>query len=260
MSKTITFFGASGGCGYYALKAALADGHTCVCLLRVPSKLADLASQYPAQLVIREGNAHSVDDVAATLVHPHDASRLVDAVCTSIGNKPDPSNWGKSGATDWDVCKKGASALVGALSRLRAQDARYGGQRPLVAVVSTTGLRGKRDYPLAFYPLYQFMLAQPHADKKVMEERLRDSAERYALVRPSLLVDEDPDKVEKKKAKGKYREKEIRVGVEDAKTGAVESEEIGYTITRPAVGRWLYDNLLMGDPDKVEGKAYSITF
>jgi hypothetical protein len=47
MSKTITFFGASGGCGSHALKAALEGGHTCIALLRVPSKLDDLAKQYP---------------------------------------------------------------------------------------------------------------------------------------------------------------------------------------------------------------------
>lgn len=259
MSKTITFFGASGGCGSYALKAALEGGHTCIALLRVPSKLADLAKQYPEQLIIKEGNAHNVDDVAATLANPRAPGTFVDAISFSIGNKPDMT---KLDQGDPQVCTKGMTAILSALSRMRARDGFQG--LPFIAVVSTTGLREKRDYPLALYPFYEFVLATPHADKRKMEELLKGSPERYALVRPSLLVDQDEAKaqknMEKKKAKGKPYEKVIRVGVADTATGKVESEEIGYAITRQAVGKWLYDNLLMGEESKVEGKAFSITF
>lgn len=258
MSKAITFFGASGGCGFYALKAALESGHTCIVLLRVPSKLADLAAQYPDQLIIKQGNAHNVDDVAATLTNPKVPGSLVDAICSSIGSKPDPSS--PFTFPDPDVCKNGARTLLEALARLRTSQPSMQAQQPLIAVVSTTGLRDKRDYPLALYPLYEYMLATPHADKKVMEEVLRSSPERYALVRPSLLVDEDEAKAEKKKLKNKYKEHKIRVGVEDAATGKVEREEIGYAISRPAVGKWLYENVLMGEGGQVEGKAFSITF
>ncbi|CAI6098837.1 hypothetical protein V2G26_002042 [Clonostachys chloroleuca] len=247
MSKSIiAFFGASNGCGNFALKEALNAGHTCIALLRTPAKLADLAIAYP-NLIIKEGNAHDAAAVAACLTIPGDNTRFVDAVHFSIGAFMDPKTFKFA---DPDVCKKGISAILEALTNLRMNNGTVGS--PLLAVVSTTGItEKKRDFPLAFYPLYHWMLATPHADKKVMEERLRGSCERYVLVRPSLLIDNDKE------------DAKIREGLQDVGTGVVEKEEVGYVISRGAVGRWMYRNLLSVEQSAVrkwEGKAVSITW
>lgn len=238
--KTIAFFGASAGCGHSALLTALASGHTCLALLRVPSKLSELAAQYPETLIIKEGNAHNVAEVASVLSHE---GRMVDSVSFSIGNKPDMKTMKLA---DPEVCQKGMKALLEALEGLRAQGVQG---RPLMAVCSTTGLNEKRDYPLLFYPIYHWLLATPHADKRAMEELLSKSGERYVVVRPSLLVD------------GDNKESKVRVGVEDIRTGEIEEKEVGYTISRGAVGRWVFLKVLDRSDEKgYEGKAVSLTW
>ena len=261
MGRTITFIGASSGCGHSALTTALAAGDTCIALCRVPSKLDDLRSAYPSTLLVKHGNAHDVSSVAACLVHN---GRIVDAVSTSIGSTIDPKTLK---VADPDVCKRGMAALLDALRQVRrdlgggAQDRCRGrGRGPLLAIVSTTGIAGAgRDFPLLLYPLYHYVLAAPHADKKVMERDVAASAERFVLVRPSLLVDKDKDK---DKGKGKDH-CGVRVGVEDVRSGRVESREIGYAISRAAVGRWMYENVLAraGEEEhEFDGKAVSITW
>ncbi|KAL6850582.1 hypothetical protein ACO1O0_007706 [Amphichorda felina] len=251
MGKTITFVGASSGCGHSALTTALAAGDTCIALCRVPSKLDDLQSAYPSTLLVKHGNAHDVSSVAACLVHN---GRIVDAVSTSIGSTIDPKTLK---VADPDVCKRGMATLLDALRQVRrdlgggAQDGRRG---PLLAIVSTTGIADAgRDFPLLLYPLYHYVLAAPHADKKVMERDVAASAERFVLVRPSLLVDKDKDK----------DHCGVRVGVEDARSGRVESREVGYAISRAAVGRWMYENVLARageEQHEFDGKAVSITW
>ena len=63
-----------------------------------------------------------------------------------------------------------------------------------------------------------------------MEDRLVESGYLFTVIRPSLLVDGETDR-------------EIRVGVEDPKTGR-ESSAIGYTISREDAGRWIFENLI----------------
>ncbi|KAF7538903.1 hypothetical protein G7Z17_g12533 [Cylindrodendrum hubeiense] len=167
---------------------------------------------------------------------------FVDSVSFTIGGLFDPK---KFTIDDPDVCKKGIATLLQALNNLRRAGAEGS---PLLAVISTTGIsKHSRDVPLAFLPFYHYGLSVPHADKKVMEERLLESAERWVAVRPSFLVD------------GGKPDRKIRVGVEDLNKG-VEKKEVGYTISREDVGRWMYENLLAGENPQYSGKAVSITW
>ena len=245
-TKTIAFLGATGGCGLSALRRAVAAGHTCIALCRTPSKLAAQFPDRPANLILREGNAHDVAAVAACLSHPADPARLVDAVNFSIGG---PVNMAKLTMDDPDVCKKGIAALLDAIAAVRAEERGGTTWRPLVAVVSTTGIsQHGRDVPLLFVPFYHYALHVPHEDKKVAEQRLFDSAERFVIVRPSLLVDgEKPDKA-------------IRVNVEGP--NGIERKEVGYFISRDDVGRWMFENLLQkaGGGCEYEGKAVGLTW
>ncbi|KAJ0308911.1 hypothetical protein Brms1b_009360 [Colletotrichum noveboracense] len=232
--KTVAFFGASGGCGLAALKHSLAEGYICIALCRNPSKLTSLlpASSHP-NLVVKQGNAHNVDDVAACLVSPTNPHALVDAVSFSIGS---PLDVCKMTVEDPDVCKNGIAAVLRALETLRGRGV-VG--KPRMAVVSTTGISGfARDVPVLQVPMYHVLLRAPHADKKVMEERLAGSGETWTAVRPAFLV---------------------RVGVEDPRTG-VESKAVGYGISREDVGRWIFENILRDGGMEVVGKAVSITW
>ncbi|KAL3956051.1 hypothetical protein ACCO45_008897 [Purpureocillium lilacinum] len=224
-TKTIAFLGATGGCGLSALRRAVAAGHTCIALCRTPSKLAAQFPDRPANLILREGNAHDVAAVAACLSHPADPARLVDAVNFSIGG---PVNMAKLTMDDPDVCKKGIAALLDAIAAVRAEERGGTTWRPLVAVVSTTGI-------------------SQHG-RDVAEQRLFDSGERFVIVRPSLLVDgEKPDRA-------------IRVHVEGPQ--GIERKEVGYFISRDDVGRWMFENLLQkaGGGCEYEGKAVGLTW
>ncbi|EJD44574.1 hypothetical protein AURDEDRAFT_166359 [Auricularia subglabra TFB-10046 SS5] len=229
MPKTLFFLGASTGCGLAALKLAVAAGHTCVALLRVPSKLDAVFPARPGNLVLKAGNAHDVAAVASCLTVPGNPGQLVDAVYFSIGGKLDMS---KMGLDDPDVCRKGMATLLEALGQLRAHGAQG---RPLIVPTSSTGISDHgRDVPLLFIPMYKLLLAQPHKDKKAMEDLVIKSGERFVVLRPSFFVEGDKP------------ESAIRVGIEDPKNG-VEKLAVGYTISREAVGGWVYKHILNGD-------------
>ena len=248
MALTIAFFGASGGCGHASLTAALAAGHTCIAQCRVPTKLDELKARYPDTLTVEQGNAHSVSEVSACLTHvsPLTSQRqLVDAVNFSIGNKPDMKTMGFG---DPNVCEKGMRTLLEALSALRKDEsvAATGpsGEGPLLSIVSTTGISQERDIPLLVLPFYHLALSTPHEDKRRMEELVLASRERFVFVKPSLLVDGGCG----------ADSKTVRVGWMDARTGEVERKEIGYTISRKAVGEWMYENILAKSGPAAGGK------
>ncbi|PHH86030.1 hypothetical protein CDD83_10849 [Cordyceps sp. RAO-2017] len=243
-TKTIAFFGATGGCGLSALRRSVAAGHTCIALCRTPSKLEAHFPDKPANLVVRKGDAHDAKAVAECLTVPSDQARLVDAVNFSIGGTVNMSNMSMS---DPDVCKRGVAALLEALASLRATWGAVG--RPLLAVVSTTGIsQHGRDVPLLLLPMYRFALHAPHEDKKVAERSLFECDERFVIVRPSLLLD------------GEKADKKIRVHVEGPR--GIERKEVGYFISREDVGRWMFDNLLQKADSAVEyeGKAVGLTW
>lgn len=121
-------------------------------------------------------------------------------------------------------------------------------QKPFMAIISTTGIsEGREDVPLLMRPLYHWILAIPHADKKVVDQLVMEAATEgktisgYALVRPSLLVD------------GKSK------GMEKIKIGSEENPAVGYVIYRDDVGLWMFEELMKGDASRWNGKKPSIT-
>ncbi|KAH6670332.1 hypothetical protein F5X68DRAFT_49937 [Plectosphaerella plurivora] len=244
-TKTIAFIGASGGCGIAALRKALehSESTTCIALCRNPSKLTEALapSSYPS-LIIKQGNAHSVEDIKSILTNPSDPTRLVDAICFTIGS---PMNFSKLSTEDPHVCERGISTLLQALSELRAADS-IG--RPRICAVSTTGITDKRDVPLLMWPFYHYVLGVPHQDKAAMEAKLRAAGEEVTVVRPSLLTDGEET------GTGTV----IRAGVDDVESEERESEAVGYTISRKDVGAWMWENVLR--QGRYGGKAVSITY
>ncbi|KAK9791883.1 putative NAD(P)-binding protein [Seiridium cardinale] len=251
-AKTIAFFGATGGCGLAALKHSLADGHTCIALCRTPSKLTDQlpVDKYP-NLTVMQGNAHDVAAVSKCVVCPTNPQRFVDHIVSAVGGAFSPTTFS---IDDPHVCERATETLLQAITAVRQGGA---SGTPRIAAISTTGIsKTGRDLPVAMFLLYRFMLGVPHKDKEAMEDKFVASGEDFVLVRPSFLVD------------GKNEaNKQVRVGVEDVRNGknVVEKKEWGYTISREAVGRWIYQNLIRGNGDKEDkneysGRAVSLTF
>ena len=242
MSKTIAFFGASGGVGLATLKHTLAAGHHCIALCRVPSKLSTLfpASTTP-NLTIVAGNAHDEAAVSKCLVAS--SGKLVDTIVFTIGASPVMKGMLPS-IDDPEVCQKGMATLVSTLNSLRGTGV---AGAPHVIVCSTTGMsKFGRDIPLAMVPLYHVGLKVPHQDKAIMEERLVASGEGFTIIRPSLLVNGASDK-------------KIRVGIGDPKTGR-ESKAIGYAISREDVGKWVAESLILQRDANYDNKIAMITW
>ncbi|KAK0623762.1 hypothetical protein B0T14DRAFT_565086 [Immersiella caudata] len=245
MTKTILFLGSTGGVALSALRRALNANHTCIALVRTPSKLTALfPSPPPANLHIIQGNAHDVPALTKALVSPSNPSQLVDTIVSSIGGAFNFSNFS---IDDPHVCERGIEALVAALKQTRESGATG---RPNIVVVSTTGITktGIRDVPLLMVPLYHLLLKQPHKDKEALERRVAESGDRFTIVRPSLLTD------------GGENAAGVRVGVEDVVKGEVESKAVGYTISREDTGKWIFEEVVQGEEGRWDGKAVTVSY
>ncbi|KAM0327503.1 hypothetical protein ACHAQA_005791 [Verticillium albo-atrum] len=237
-TKTVAFFGASTGVGLAALRTTLAAGHHAIALCRKPAKLTDLLSiESNPNLTVIAGNAHDVEAVSRCLRKQN--GDFVDAVIFSIGAALEGLHF-----DDPDVCRKGITALLEAVSQLRRGGA---AGRPRIIVCSTTGIsRYGRDVPLLMVPLYYLTLKVPHKDKEAMERLLEDSGEAFTIVRCSLFMGGETDAT-------------IRAGIEDPKTGR-ESAAIGYTISREDAGRWFAENLIKREGEEYLNKIATITY
>ncbi|KAJ5219978.1 hypothetical protein N7468_009182 [Penicillium chermesinum] len=238
--KTIAFLGASSGVGLSALKHCIATGHKCIALARMPSKFEEMfpAGSQP-NLKIVKGNAHDIDTVSQCITADDSGTQLVDIVITTIGSRPTA----KLTLEDPDVCEKGSASLVTAIKKLRSEGL---AGNPYIIACSTTGMsKHGRDFPLALYPVYAWLLKAPHADKEVMERNFMESGLPWTFVRPALLTSGATTKM-------------VRVGVEDPKNG-FESKEIGYFISREDTGKWIVDYLVNTEDNKYMYKFPSLT-
>lgn len=238
--KTIAFIGASGGVGLSALKHCLATGHTCIALARTPSKFdAVFPPGSEPNLRIVKGDAHDLETVSQCIKAEENGTKLVDIIVTTIGSRPNA----KFALEDPDVCKKGSATLVAAINKLHSEGVTG---TPYLIACSTTGMsKHGRDFPLAFYPLYAWLLKAPHADKVVMEKNILDSGLPWTIIRPALL-------------NSGATTKPVRVGIEDPKNG-FESKEIGYFISREDTGKWIADFLVNTENNKYMYKYPSLT-
>ncbi|KAJ4424450.1 hypothetical protein N0V82_000972 [Gnomoniopsis sp. IMI 355080] len=233
--------GASGGVGLAALKNTLAAGYQCIALCRTPSTLTDvLPTESNPNLRVLQGNAHDVTSVSQ-LIRKEDGS-FVDTIVSTIGTKPTLSM--KMFDDMATVCQKGMSTLLEAIEQLRQAGA---SGKPHIIVCGTTGMsRFGRDIPLAQVPLYKVLLATPHADKTVMEDKLTESGEEFTVVRCGWLLNGEKDRP-------------IRVGIEDPKKG-IEVQEIGYAISREDAGKWFAEQLIIKKDYKYLNKVASIVY
>jgi hypothetical protein len=249
---TIAIFGATGGCCLAVLKNALKAGHSVNVLARSPSKLSSLSASYPSLLHITEGDISNLPAIKSTLVHNN---RVVDVIVSGIGMTLHREGMGFT-SNDVHICEKATSAILQGLKELEEEGkVELSPAGPSFVAISTTGISKRgRDVPIAMLPLYHWMLAVPHADKKKMEDVIIEGEgkdRRWIIVRPSLLVDGEPKGLEK-----------LRVGIEVPGKAEKKQEhkEVGYTIRREDVGLWIYEECIKKREAKWEKKMVSLTY
>ena len=254
-SQTIAFFGATGGCAGYALSNTLKAGYTCTALARTPAKLTQSMKEkgvptdvLDRQLTIIQGNIKDIEAVKQTL---RLEGRVVDTIVSGIGGTPvlQWSLWYPVTLTDPTICQDAGRTILQALMELKPA------KKPTLINVSTTGISPQgypRDVPLAFVPLYHWLLHVPHEDKRVLEQMLTEHIripenERflsaYVNIKPSLLLD----------GEGK--------GLETVRQGVDEAPAVGYTIQRGDVGTFIFERLIRnGVKAEQMNKSLSITY
>ncbi|KAF2193105.1 hypothetical protein K469DRAFT_551686 [Zopfia rhizophila CBS 207.26] len=263
--QTIAFFGATGGCASASLAAALRDGHTCTALARTPDKLRNLLttahsippSTLDALLTIHAGDIKKSSDIQKVLVPSANSGVLVDTILFAVGGTPalQTSIIKPITLTDPHICEAGMSAVLAAISELekRGVSATKDGRKPLMVVISTTGVSSKkRDVPLLLYPLYHWMLQVPHADKKKMEELIFNDngahIQDFVVVRPTLLTDGEPQGISK-----------VRTGWEwGVKKEAELGPTLGWSVGRRDVGEWIFRECIV--KGGWEGKCATLTY
>lgn len=208
-------------------------------MVRTPSKLMGLLDSkgispttIASHLTIHTGNSKDATAIAPALLI---RNRPVDLILSAVGGAPKFSRFGVPSIDDPLVCSSSMTALLSAVSSLKSPN------KPTLVAISSTGISDfGRDIPIAMVPLYHWLLAVPHQDKKAMEVAMTNDVTStspalggFVGVRPSLLTGYE--------AKGVAG---LKIGVEGAK--GVESLAVGYTVSREDVGNWIFEEVLKG--------------
>ena len=187
-------------------------------------------------LQVVQGDARDLETVKKVLFYQ---DQPVSKILSGIGMTPtlNPKNM------DGTICQDVTKNILQALRELKFEKKAY------LAAISTTGIsEGAEDVPFLLRPLYHWLLAIPHSDKRVVDQLIVEAAREgktisgYTVVRPSLLVN------------GKAK------GMEKIRVGSEKEPAIGYTIRRDDVGLWMFEELIKGDGMKWNGVKPSITY
>ncbi|KAL4918666.1 hypothetical protein BDW62DRAFT_200556 [Aspergillus aurantiobrunneus] len=260
---TLAFFGATGGCTLACLAPALQAGYHCVALVRTPAKLTNLLtargippSTLSKHLTLIEGSTTDLNAVSQTLFPPNLPPPSM--ILSGVGGIMDFSSPLSPKFIGETICQDTVRNILAVLRSAQSPD-KPREKKPVLVVISSTGLTKERDIPLAVVPLYHWMLKMPHADKRVMEglvfeEMGRAESERavadYVMIRPSFLTN------------GVSRRENVRVlkGQGEGQNTAVGicSPFVGYTICREDVGGFMFGLAegIDGEKEKAEGRRY----
>jgi NAD(P)-dependent dehydrogenase (short-subunit alcohol dehydrogenase family) len=277
---TLACFGATGGCTAAALTQALKEGHRATALARTPSKLETILRRNGVQddamanLSIIQGDVNNRDAVAQTLRSAASPNHLADFIISGIGGSPKLQMSLIKPVTldNPNICTQAAEAILESLRHLseNAQptvNSTSTGGKPVFVGISTTGISTrKRDVPIAFLPLYRWLLAVPHDDKAEMERLVSEAPsvamssatpllQDFVVVRASLLTDGPPKGVDVIRAGWEYAaNSSSRAHVQATSPGPA----VGYTISRSDVGLWIMENLVKGTGEW-NGRLVTIT-
>lgn len=231
-------------------------------MARTPSKLTSaLLSQGVAQetidanLEIHQGDIRDLATVTKALAKN---GRVVDIIVSGIGGtsinlKPNPIR--PLVLADPTICEDAAKTVLDALRVLKPVT------KPVMLVISSTGItNGKRDLPVLMAPLYHWILASPHADKRSMENLVIAAGSKtdspiggFIIVRSSLMTNGE-----------RLGMKKVRTGTETPGKGKTdgmnEKPAVGYTVSRNDVGGWIFEEVVEKGGKKWIGQCVTLTY
>ncbi|KAK5696286.1 hypothetical protein LTR17_024337 [Elasticomyces elasticus] len=250
MLSNLAFFGATGGSAGSCLAAALKAGHTCKALARTPSKLENAMTEkgvsgltLTSNLLIVLGDVRDLDAVKQTIAG-------AEFILSGVGAYP---KFQMSLRMPFVLKDRTICADTSAIILKACQETSNRGKKPILLIISTAGVQAKgkpRAIPFVYLSFYYWLLADPHNDKEVMEENVREhmmlpesgqGIDSYVMVKPSILMD----------GKGK--------GVEAVRAGTEDHPPVGYMIDRTMVGEWIFQRLIKEGGAKGQWKDRSVT-
>ncbi|MCJ1339795.1 hypothetical protein MMC09_005087 [Bachmanniomyces sp. S44760] len=140
-------------------------------------------------------------------------------------------------------------------------------KKPFFITMSTTGIsHGPRDVPLLFLPLYHWLLATPHQDKRIMEDLVRraSSASSSSPASSSAPLNHSNSNNDSGPSLQNILSGSVCVraslltngpvlGTARIRVGNEADPAVGYTISREDVGGWIFGELVEGKRGRGEG-------
>ncbi|KAF4983932.1 hypothetical protein FDECE_17197 [Fusarium decemcellulare] len=262
MPVKAAFVGACGATLSHVLAWTLLAGHKSAALVRDASKLENILLSrgvteevIKSQLVIVEGSSRDVTTVVNLL------SNDPELVFSGITSTPKFSYnpFRPIAMNDATITGDSASAVVDALRRLKSNNSII--NAPVFVPISSTGHSSHRDQPLILIPLYHWLLPVPQADTAVLEKVTRTAVTEtdsplggYVMIRPPLLTHGRMKGIESIRVGWIWEDDVYRTDEEE------QGVEIGYTISRADLARWMFKELVEGDVQAWNGKCVNLTY
>ncbi|GAB7337669.1 hypothetical protein MBLNU457_g2961t1 [Dothideomycetes sp. NU457] len=225
--QIFAFFGA--GTSALPLAHVLRAGHYASTLARNSNKLrqqmldrgVDQAT-IDGHLHIVEGSIYNINDVKATLSSEFGQAHTV--ISGMGGSAAFQLSTFSMKMEDPKAVTKAMETILLALKELDLQP------KPRLIALSSMGVLRERDFPIAYYPICRWILTEVFEDKRGMEAHMNDSSLNTGvagsfIVRPCALTDGEK-------------------GVTAVRSGTGKNRPLGYTIGRPDVANWIYENLI----------------
>ncbi|KAK6535057.1 hypothetical protein TWF281_006355 [Arthrobotrys megalospora] len=263
-TKTIAFFGATGGTALAALELSLRAGYNCSAIVRSADKLKEMLSKTTPTTNLRviEGDALKPEPVREVLVDPSTGT-VVDTIIYGLGARPTSLNPLTAKFLFPNICEDTTKVILSVLGELKPAVA------PFICSVSTTGVSGSKDVPFFYGPLYHWMLKTPHDDKGKMEELVKGAGadgtfRGWTLVRPTLLTDGEATHGQVKAGyEGLEKSKDFGGQLTLAEGGngwrSVNNNAIGYTISRKDVGAFIFEEAVVNGGSRFAAKTVTLT-
>ncbi|OAQ30462.1 hypothetical protein K457DRAFT_18309 [Linnemannia elongata AG-77] len=283
-TRIFAFLGATGGCTNACLAHTLLAGFHASALARTPSKLVQmlLAQGIPqttidSQLRIVKGDSGDVSAVKNILLVPststaagegEEAFGLVSAIVSGIGGvgKLQWSLRRPVTVNDPDLCTNAAKTVVQALREIYETHPSLvasGRKKPSITVISSTGIsQGPEDVPFGLRTLYHVILADPHKDKREMENLALENANNNAVL--SSTTDAEGKVfggaiiVRATLMKGDQSIKDGK-GWKKLKVGTEDKPAVGYSVRRADVGEWIFEEVVRAEDEGVKWFGQKVT-
>ncbi|EGX42948.1 hypothetical protein AOL_s00215g897 [Orbilia oligospora ATCC 24927] len=263
-TKTVAFFGATGGTALAALELSLRAGYQCSAIVRSAEKLKEMLSNDTptANLRIVQGDALQPEPVREVLVDPSTGT-VVDTIIYGLGGRPTSLNPLTAKFLFPHICEDTTKVILSVLESFRPATS------PLICSVSTTGVSGSNDVPFFYGPFYHWMLKTPHDDKGKMEELVKGGGTNgtfrdWILIRPTLLSDGEATHGQIKAGyEGMEKTKDFGGQLSLANGGSgwrsVNGNAIGYMISRKDVGAFIFEEVVVNGGSRFSRKTVTLS-